>query len=88
MEIHPYRWDILKPLIAGAVASVAGGLLLRVSPVSYGWLAIFISLGLVLSFMVVYVLVLALLGFSAEDMMVFDAVRAKLGKKKSHRSFR
>jgi O-antigen/teichoic acid export membrane protein len=87
MGIHPYRWDILKPIIAGGVASVGGVLLLRVSPVSYGWLAIFIALGLVLAFMIVYVLVLALLGFSTEDMIVFDAVRAKLGKKKSDRSF-
>jgi len=33
--------------------------------------------------MLVYVLMLALLRFSKEDIMVFDAVRAKLGKKKS-----
>ena len=34
-------------------------------------------------FMLVYGLVLALLRFSKENMMVFDAVRAKFGKKPS-----
>ena len=38
---------------------------------------------MVIPFMLVYVLVLAVLRFSKEDRMVFDAVLARIGKKKS-----
>lgn len=83
LKIIPYRGDMLKPVVASGVASIAGLLLLPAIPVGYGYQAIFGILGLVIPFIVVYVLVLALLGFSKEDMMVFEAVRAKIGKKKS-----
>ncbi len=40
------------------------------------------TLGLIIPFMLVYLLTLALLRFSKEDMMVFDAVLARIGKKR------
>ena len=76
-RIFAFRWDMLKPVAASGVASLVGLLLLRIIHVGYGYRAIFESLGLVIPFMLVYVLMLALLRFSKEDMMVFDAIRAK-----------
>lgn len=76
-----FRWDMLKSVAAGGVASMMGLLLLRIIHVGYGYRAILGALGLVISFMLVYVLVLALLRFSNEDKMVFEAVLAKVGKK-------
>ena len=83
LKIFTLRWDMLKPVVAGGVASIVGLLLLRVIYVGYGYWAIFGALGLVIPFMLVYGLVLVLLRLSKEDMMVFDAVRAKFGKKQS-----
>ena len=76
-----FRWDMLKSVAAGGVASMMGLLLLRIIHVGYGYRAIFGALGLVIAFMLVYVLVLALLRFSNEDKTVFEAVLAKVGKK-------
>ncbi len=83
LKIVTFRWDMLKPVVAGGVASMVGLVLLRFIHVGYGYRAIFGALALVIPFMLVYVLVLALLRFSKEDMMVFDAVRAKFAKKQS-----
>ena len=80
-KIVPFRWDMLKSVAAGGVASMVGLLLLRVIQVSYGYKAIIGALGLMIPFMLVYALMLALLRFSKEDRMVFDAIRSKLGKK-------
>ena len=82
LKILIFRWDMLKLVVAGGVASIVGLLLLRVIHVGYGYQAIFGALGLVIPFMLVYGLVLTVLRFSKEDMMVFDAVRAKIDKKK------
>ena len=78
-----FRWDMLKSIAAGGAASVVGLLLLRVIHVGYGYRAIFGVLVLVIPFMLVYLLMLALLGFSTEDMMVFDAVFARVGRKRN-----
>lgn len=82
LKVFTLRWDMLKPVAAGSAASVVGLLLLHVVHVTYGYKAIFGVIGLILPFMIVYLLVLALLRFSKEDMMVFDAVRAKIGSKR------
>lgn len=83
MRIQPYRWDTLKPVLAGGVAALVGWLLTHVIPVSYGHKAIFNALALVIPFMLVYVGILALLRFSEEDILVFQTVRTKFGKKKA-----
>jgi O-antigen/teichoic acid export membrane protein len=83
LKIFTLRWDMLKPLAAGCVASLVGVLLLRIIHVGYGYRAIFGSFALIIPFILVYVLLLVLLRFSEEDMMVIDAIRAKFGKKPS-----
>jgi O-antigen/teichoic acid export membrane protein len=81
LKIIPFRWDMLKPVAAGGVASIAGLALLQVIHVGYGYQAIVEVLGLVIPFALAYILVLTVLGFGEEDMMVFDAVRARISKK-------
>jgi O-antigen/teichoic acid export membrane protein len=83
MKIHPYRWDIVKPIAAGVVAALVGWGLTRFVHVGYGHLALLGALLLIIPFMITYVLVLALLRFSEEDLMVFDTIRAKFAKKKA-----
>lgn len=82
LKICTLRWDILKPVAAGGAASIVGIALLHVIHVGYGYRAILGTLGLIIPFMLVYILALALLRLGKEDMMVFDAVLAKLGKQK------
>jgi hypothetical protein len=83
MKIHPYRWDVCKPFIAGGAASLVGVLLLHFIQPGSGRLAIVEKLGLIMPFVLVYALVMVVLRFSVEDKMVFDAVRAKFGKQRS-----
>ncbi len=82
MKIHPYRWDILKPVLAGAGATLVGLFLTHLVHVGYGHKAIFGVLALVIPFMLVYVGLLALLRFSEEDKIVFETVRAKFSNRK------
>jgi O-antigen/teichoic acid export membrane protein len=81
LKILTFRLDMLKSVLAGVVASLVGILLLHFIHVSYGFKAIIGILCLVIPFMLVYVLVLALLRFSKEDLMVFDTVRIRFVKK-------
>lgn len=82
LKLLAFRGDMFKSVIAGAAASAVGLVLLRVIHVGYGYRAIFGSLSLVISFLLVYVSVLGLLRFSKEDKVVFDAVLAKVRTKK------
>lgn len=81
LKVQPYRWDMLKPLIAGAAGAVVGLLLMEVtqagSPGASSVANFFASIGLVSVFMLVYALALLWLGLTAEDREVFNAVRAK-----------
>ena len=81
LKIQPYRWEMLKPLIAGGAGAVIGLLLMRVTQAgSAGASSVgnfFASIGLVSAFMVVYALALIWLGLTTEDRQVFNAVRAK-----------
>ncbi|MGI9059865.1 MAG: flippase [Ktedonobacteraceae bacterium] len=88
MKIHPYRWDVCKPFIAGGAASLVGVLLLHFIQPGSGRLAIVEKLGLIMPFVLVYALVMVVLRFSVEDKMVFDAVRAKFGKQRSSNQLR
>lgn len=82
MKIQPYRWDILKPVMAGGVATAVGVLLLRVTHAASGVgtseRAFMHAFGLSLAFLVAYALALIWMGLSAEDLAVFAAIRAKL----------
>jgi O-antigen/teichoic acid export membrane protein len=83
LKIPVFRGDMLKPALAGGVASIVGLLLLPFVPVSSGYRAIFGILGLVIPFMLVYAVMLAVLRFSDEDRMVFDALRSRFRRKQS-----
>lgn len=76
------RRDMLKPLAAGGIASIVGLQLVRFVHVGYGYRAIIGTLGLIIPFICMYVLVLALLRFSAEDKVVFDLIRARVRRKR------
>jgi O-antigen/teichoic acid export membrane protein len=82
LKMTTFRLDMLKPLAAGGIASIIGLQLLRFVHVGYGYRAIIGTLGLVIPFICVYVLVLTLLRFSAEDKVVFDVILAKVHRKK------
>jgi O-antigen/teichoic acid export membrane protein len=82
LKIITLRWDMVKPLAAGGIASIAGFLLQHIIHVGYGFRAIIGTLGLVIPLVVVYVVVLAFLRFSPEDKVVFDMIRAKVRSKK------
>lgn len=83
LKIFAYRWDLLKPVIAGGVASATGLLQLHIIHVGYGYRAIIGTLGLIIPFICVYALVLTLLRFSSEDKAVFDLIRARVQRKRA-----
>jgi O-antigen/teichoic acid export membrane protein len=83
VKIVTLRWDMLKSLAAGGVASLVGLLLLRVIHIGYGYKATIGVLALFIPFILVYALALNLLRFSEEDKVVFDAILVKFGKKPS-----
>lgn len=85
MKVHPFRWDMLKPIGAGGFAAGMSFLLLHAVPLPDGRVGTLESLGLIIPFVLIYVLVLSLLGFSEEDTMVFDAIRTKLGSFARHK---
>jgi O-antigen/teichoic acid export membrane protein len=82
MKIHPYRWDMFKPIVAGGTASGIALLLLQFIHLNDGLLPKLETLGLIILFILIYILTLALLRFSEEDMIVFNAILTKLGRKK------
>ena len=81
VKVVTLRWDMLKSLIAGGIASLVGILLLQVIHVGYGYRAIIGVLALIIPFILVYALALKLLRLSEEDKVVFDAILVKFGKK-------
>jgi O-antigen/teichoic acid export membrane protein len=85
MKIHPYRWDICKPLLASGVASLVGVVLLRFMHLQpgLGRFALLEQLGLIIPFILVYILVMMLLRFSEEDRIVFNALLARFGRRRS-----
>ena len=82
MKIHPYRWDIYKPLLAGGVAFGVGVLLVHFVYLGPGRFAGLEELALLIPFAFVYCLVMVLLRFSKEDQIVFDMLVARFGKKR------
>src|SRR6266700_3048414 len=85
MKLHPYRWDMCKPLLAGGVATLVGMLLLHFVHFQPGLgdFAILEQIGLIIPFILVYVLVMWLLRFSEEDRIVFNAVLTRFGRQRS-----
>ncbi len=83
MKMHPYRWDMFKPIIAGVGAAFVGVGLTHIIHPGYGHEAIFRVLALIIPFLIVYAVLLAIFRFSEEDIIVFDTVRAKFGRRKA-----
>jgi O-antigen/teichoic acid export membrane protein len=81
MRVHPFRWAMVKALVAAGAASLVGMLLVRVIPVGSGKVAIVGVLSLVLGFLLVYILVLALVRPCEEDVMVWEAVQQRFARR-------
>ena len=85
LKMHPYRWDVCKPLLAGGMASLVGILLqhfVHFQP-GLGPFTVVAELSLIIPFILVYILMMILLGFSREDQIVFHAVLARFGWQRS-----
>ncbi len=101
LKMHPYRWDVLKPLGAGLVSSGIIGVLFYLLAVSH--LKLFIIVGhaivsaqllLIPVFFVLYIGILSRFKSSPEDEVVLKAMRKKFlrgkgkgkGKNNSHKN--
>ena len=87
LKIQPYRWDVFKPLVAGLIsAGVTGALLYLLSyahlSLRLGHENISFQLFLVPVFLAVYVGLIPVFKISAEDTVVIDALRKKIGRGK------
>lgn len=84
MKLHPYRWDMCKPLLAGGVATLVGILLRHFVHLQSGSgrFAVLEELVLIVPFILVYILLLVLLRFSEEDRIAFNALFVRFGRRK------
>jgi len=85
--MHPYRWDVLKPLCAGLISALLAGGGLYLLNRTHFTIQIFhmhlsIQLALVPVFLISYVLLLALFKSSPEDKIVLDKFGKKFGFRK------
>lgn len=75
LRVHPYRWDFMKPLVAGVLAATFTYLLfVRNTPTPS---VVVLAIG-VLTHFVTYIGMLALLRFSQEDKLVLKALMVRL----------
>ncbi len=82
LKIQPYKWDVLKPIGAGAISSVfIGGLMYLLSywhlSLHLGHSDISVQLLLIPVFLVLYGWLLSLFKLSADDKVVVDRFRKK-----------
>jgi hypothetical protein len=90
LKIHPYRWDTIKPMLAGLItALLIGPLLYPVSFISLP-LQVFnkslpVQLTLVPVSLIVYIGLLVLFRVSPEDKIVLDRLTKKFGFAKRKR---
>ncbi len=82
MKMHPYRWDMFKPIIAGIGAALVGFGLTHLVHTDYGHEAFFHVLALIIPFLIVYAALLAVFRFSEEDIIVFNTIRARFTRRK------
>jgi O-antigen/teichoic acid export membrane protein len=81
LKTHPYRWDFLKPLIAGGVtiSLVYGAKLLDLNFINS---LLSLVLGFIM-FVVIYSGILLLLGMEEEDKFVLEKVKMSITRKKT-----
>ncbi len=77
LGIWPYRLSYLKLILAAAV-TLAGNLLLRANTPEFG---VFVVIGILVATFIVFVGVIALLGFEEDDRMLMRRAFARLGRK-------
>jgi H+/Cl- antiporter ClcA len=87
LHIHPYQWDMLKPLAAGLISSLITWVLINLIHSTHLYIMVFtkklpIDLVLVPVFLVLYAGLIVLLRFSAEDKIVLSTLGKKLGRGK------
>src|SRR5581483_4046911 len=83
MHMQPYDWRMLKPIIAGIVASLAALSLKRLIHVGYGLLALPALLALITLFTLIYISTLIVLRLNKEDKIVITTVCARLSGKRN-----
>ncbi len=87
LKIQPYRWDVFKPLAAGLIsAGVTEALLYLLNFehlfIRVGHENVSFQLFLVPVFLALYIVLIPLFKFSAEDKIVIDALRKKISRNK------
>lgn len=87
LKMHPYRWDMLKPLGAGVLSTALVGLLLYMLSLTHfalhiGHYTLSVQLALIPVFLACYFAFIGLLKISPEDKIVVDRLRKRFGRGK------
>src|SRR5258706_2991700 len=87
LKMHPYRWDMLKPLGAGAISTVLEGLVLYILGLTHfalhiGHYILSVQLALIPIFLACYFGFIGLFKISPEDKIVVDRLRKRFGRGK------
>jgi O-antigen/teichoic acid export membrane protein len=76
LNIHPYKWEMLKPIAAAAISSaLCGGLLYLLR-----FQSVYLRLTLIVAFLACYSGFVILFKFSSEDQIVLQALRKKFAR--------
>ena len=91
LKMQPYRWDVLKPMVAWVVSALFIGSLLYLLELLHLSIQIFgfyLQLSLIPAFLAIYVGLLVLFKVSPEDQVVLDMLRRKFmrGKKNKNKN--
>jgi hypothetical protein len=76
-HFHPYSWQHLKPIVSCASSVAVLFFLKNVFAYTGSYVSILLF---VIFFMVTYVLLLKILGFTEEDKVLFDKIKEKIQK--------
>ncbi len=87
LKMHPYRWNMLKPLGAGAISATLVGLLLYILGLTHfalhiGHYTLSVQLALIPIFLACYFGFIGLFKISPEDKIVVDRLRKRFGRGK------
>ncbi|MCX5885188.1 MAG: flippase [Proteobacteria bacterium] len=85
LKIHPFRSDLMKPLVAGVFSSLVTLFILRVEVIRINQYNIFCLGALILSFFALYLMSMIALRLSDEDRWIIDAIirRIRLATEKN-----
>ena len=75
LQMHPFKWELLKPLFSGAIAVTISYYLIHILKGLFPFASILLP---IMCFGIIYICSMYLLGFSEEDKLIIKLAKSKL----------